>query len=282
MGLPVVTVAAGGLPVVESAIGGTPVTEAANKFGMPVTKVVGGPGMPVVFVSETGGVVGGGGGSDPSFANVVFLWEAEGTNGQTAGLVDVKGHAITTSGTGQITNTRARIGTTCYSVGTGGANMADSPDWDIGLTASAPWTIEFSAYEILLQNWLIMDHYTGAPKAWWIRNEGTGELRVIGSSDGSTNTMDVTTVGFGFVAGAWNDVCIEKDATGKFRFYRNGVMKYSNTPANGVFAAGAGLVSFGNDGNPNGYLDHMRITKGVARYASDSGYTFNATPWPTS
>jgi len=52
VGLPVVTVASGGLPVVESTIGGTPVTEAGR--GVPVTKVTGRPGMPVVY--ETIGV----------------------------------------------------------------------------------------------------------------------------------------------------------------------------------------------------------------------------------
>ena len=57
MGMPVVTVAAGGLPVVEAANGrGTPVTEAANGRGVAVTKVVGVPGaflpgMPVVYVT---------------------------------------------------------------------------------------------------------------------------------------------------------------------------------------------------------------------------------------
>ena len=56
MGVPVVTVAAGGLPIVEAAFG-TPVTEAANGRGTPVTKVVGKPGLPVRF--ETIGVGGG-------------------------------------------------------------------------------------------------------------------------------------------------------------------------------------------------------------------------------
>jgi len=41
------------MPVVEAAFG-TPVTEAANKYGVPVTKVIGMPGLPVVF--ETIGV----------------------------------------------------------------------------------------------------------------------------------------------------------------------------------------------------------------------------------
>lgn len=54
MGLPVVTVVSGGMPVVE-ATRGMPVTEATNGRGVPVTKVIGKPGLPVVF--ETIGVV---------------------------------------------------------------------------------------------------------------------------------------------------------------------------------------------------------------------------------
>lgn len=53
MALAVVTVAAGGIPVVDvTAIApktGIPVTEAANGKGIAVTKVVGKPGVPVVY-----------------------------------------------------------------------------------------------------------------------------------------------------------------------------------------------------------------------------------------
>ncbi len=51
MSTPVVTVASGGLAIVEVAAGGfgMPVSEATNGFGIAVTKVVGKPGMPVVF-----------------------------------------------------------------------------------------------------------------------------------------------------------------------------------------------------------------------------------------
>jgi len=51
MSTAVVTVASGGLPVVELAAGklGLPVTEATNGRGIAVTKVVGKPGLPVVF-----------------------------------------------------------------------------------------------------------------------------------------------------------------------------------------------------------------------------------------
>lgn len=57
MALAVVTVASGGLAVVETASFGLPVTEAANLRGIAVTKVVGKPGLPVMFVSDAGGPV---------------------------------------------------------------------------------------------------------------------------------------------------------------------------------------------------------------------------------
>lgn len=54
MGWPVVTVASGGLAVVDVTATtkiGMPVTEAANGFGVAVTKVVGKPGLAVVYVT---------------------------------------------------------------------------------------------------------------------------------------------------------------------------------------------------------------------------------------
>jgi hypothetical protein len=54
MGMPVVTVAAGGMPVVDvtatKPLLGLPVAEAANGYGVPVTKVAA-YGVPVTFVA---------------------------------------------------------------------------------------------------------------------------------------------------------------------------------------------------------------------------------------
>jgi hypothetical protein len=59
MSTPVVTIASGGLPVVETPLG-KPVSEAVNGFGVAVTKVVGRPGMPVVYVAAAGPLKGSG------------------------------------------------------------------------------------------------------------------------------------------------------------------------------------------------------------------------------
>lgn len=55
MAMPVVTVASGGLAVVETTTAGMPISEASNGRGVAVTKVVGKPGWPVIYVPDTGG-----------------------------------------------------------------------------------------------------------------------------------------------------------------------------------------------------------------------------------
>ena len=59
MATPVVTIASGGLPVVETPLG-KPVSEAANGRGVAVTKVVGRPGLPVVYIAAAGPLKGSG------------------------------------------------------------------------------------------------------------------------------------------------------------------------------------------------------------------------------
>jgi hypothetical protein len=73
MGWPVVTVAAGGLPIVEATFG-TPVTEAAHGYGTPVTKVVGKPGLPVVFETIGAGIAPAGPPLDAYTTGLTAAW----------------------------------------------------------------------------------------------------------------------------------------------------------------------------------------------------------------
>jgi len=107
MSLAVVTVAAGGIAVVDvtslAPRTGMPVTEAANGFGIAVTKVVGKPGLPVVFdtigvlppvtyptwsttdkvntnltngnLTATGSAANGSGRASPGYSTGKFYWE---------------------------------------------------------------------------------------------------------------------------------------------------------------------------------------------------------------
>lgn len=224
---------------------------------------------------------------DPFWSDVVFMWEAEGANAQNSSLYDATGKLIAGSGTGALSTTQKRLGATSFSVGTGGGNLVDwSADFNIGGTNTTPWTIEFSAYQTSRATWEIMTLWAGGGStnnSWWIRLQTDGQIRLLASSTGTTTfSMDVTSTGVDIADAAWADICIEKNASGKIRIYKDGVMKYSTTPANSAFFATVSqLLAFGNNGNPNGYIDHVRITKNRARYDSDSGYTFVESAWPT-
>lgn len=223
---------------------------------------------------------------DPSYANVVFLWEAEGTNHQSTGLVDGRnGRAITASGTAELSTTRARLGATSLFVGTGGASAANNADYQLGNTAnSSQFCIEFSAFEGTLNTWEVLLFWNGSQKSWWIRLQSDGEIRFLASSTGtSTFSLDFTTSGFGFTAGSWHDICINKDTSGKIRFFRNGVMKSSTTPADSVFFASTNSpLLFSTQSTSDGYVDHIRLTKSDDRGRGDAGYTVDEFPFPTS
>jgi hypothetical protein len=221
--------------------------------------------------------------SDPLLANVVLLWECEGTDGQTSSLVDATGKTITASGTGHLEVDQKRFGNTSYFVGTGGFSLADSADWVFSTANSSPFTFEYSVRQGTLETWEIIQQFGSSPnKSFWIRHQDDGNIRFLASSDGSTSfTMDVTTTGFGITTNAWHDICIQKDSSGVLSFWRNGVFKYSTTPANSVFANAAQALAFNAKGAGDAYVDHIRLTK-ASRYTAGSNYTFVEATWPTA
>src|SRR4029077_16912992 len=84
-------------------------------------------------------------------------------------------------------------------------------------------------------------------------------------------------------ANIWYHIAVDKDAGGKIRLYRNGVMVASVTPTDSSMALinqnlHIGCVS-GNNGL-NGYLDEIRITKGVCRYGADGGFVVPTRAYP--
>ena len=105
MGMPVVTVAAGGLPVVESTNGfGIPVTEANPKFGVAVTKIVDGLGLPVIF--ETIGIV----------ASVTYAtWDPN----TVAAQVTLSGGNLVTTNTGTTGTNQGACGVNAFGQTTG-------------------------------------------------------------------------------------------------------------------------------------------------------------------
>ena len=131
----------------------------------------------------------------------------------------------------------------------------------------------------------IVAQYTNAGSyGWAFQIIGSDELRFASSADGSTFNVIIDTTGANLTTGVWYHVAVDKDATGKIRLYKDGSMFGSSTPADSsIFNASTGLAIGANGlnlANFNGWIDELRITKGTARYASDSGYDVPTEAFP--
>jgi hypothetical protein len=176
--------------------------------------------------------------------------------------------------------------------GLNGISYANSTDWVLAPTTSSQYTVEFwvrwsvtpvAAPYIAL--WFPSAGFVG--NSWEIMGGSTAsEVRFRVTPDGSTSGIDTTTSGAGIVSGTWYAIAVDYDGT-KCRIYINGVMLGSVVPTNGATNAGTRILAIGQDSQGGGaafkgWIDELRITKGVARYASDAGYVVPTAPFPQS
>lgn len=118
-------------------------------------------------------------------------------------------------------------------------------------------------------NKMLFDKWNGSSGSWqvWITGSGVVTLFVTSSSaiTGTTNVCN----------GAWNHVAITRES-GQLRIFVNGVL---DAPAvtyttslrynAATFYVGAQGISRNSTYDFNGYIDDVRVTRGVARYTSD-------------
>ena len=279
MGMPVVTVASGGMPVVEATFG-TPVTEAANGYGVPVTKVVGKPGLPVVF--ETIGV-GGGGGTGGTEAQA-FLARTSGLDAThtNAYIVLIDGlvadgiwnkfdmlhvYATQNSATALLNLVSASYAGTAFGSPvftadrgfTGGADNNSTVYIDTGFNAStapSPKSVQTSAHisawsvtTVANTNEAIMGATnTGAETNLMPRDNSTGMVLFRINSNGGINIANATQIGH-YLA--------NRSDTSNIQGYKNGGQIVSHTsrpsqpPLNLNYTTLSGnTVSFGHHGSP--------------------------------
>jgi len=220
----------------------------------------------------------------------------EGTNGSTGspGVDDFSpsAHGTATSGASSTIETaQFQFGTSSYRMHTSVGNSLvynDSPDWTLSSANSDQFTVEgWVRYNSLGTTRSVLSQYTFSGtgnNSWQLWNQSSStEFDFIFSPDG-TATTSISTSGASLSTGTWIPWAVDKDSGGKIRIYVNGVMKGSSTPANSAFfnsTNGLGILSVAPIGNRlDGWIDELRITKGVARYANDGGYTVTTQAFP--
>lgn len=228
--------------------------------------------------------------TDPHISSVVLLLGFEGEDGSKGapGLTDESPAA---HGTGVISNLTTAIDAAEFKFGSSSLLVAgflphaifeNSQDWVLSSSNSDQFTVEswvrFSSIDD--NSFIVGKGFFGATR-WSISAVSGGEFR-FRFVNNSAATVTVTSSGAALSTGVWCHLAVDKSSSGTIRLYKNGVMVGSATPADSSIQDLDDILLIGSAGDAGlaGWLDELRITKGVARYASDSGFPVPTAAFP--
>lgn len=230
---------------------------------------------------------GGGGGGDPEFANVSLLCHFDGTDGSTT-FVDSSPspNTLTAFGNAQIDTAQSKFG--------GASGFFDGAGDYVGLADSSDFT--FGSGDFTIEAWVRLNGAAGAEGAYVV-GQINGLFTIATGSfflalNDSTRPAGLMATGTSLVVaagttvlatGTWYHLAFTRQGN-TFRMFVNGVLEGSQTSSAAMNDSGE-AISIGRPGSYNGaylngWIDDLRITKGVARYTED--FTPPAAPFPNS
>lgn len=226
---------------------------------------------------------GSGAATDPSFSSTKLLLGCEGANASTTFTDEsaaARGNATVVSG--------AKVSTAQFKYGAASLllngssdylSYPDSADWDFGTGA---FTIELFVRYNTVADAVFLSYRDGAGVGWRLyRTSGSGLIFDASGAPGTVGSPWTPSTG------VWYHVCVDRDAGGAIRTYVDGVMKQKVASGGGSIGNPTSLLTIGRNSASavfffNGYMDEIRITKGVGRYGSDGGFTVPAAAYPRS
>jgi hypothetical protein len=222
--------------------------------------------------------------SDKHFASVRLLLGFEGSDGSTTFVDDgATGHTVTASGNAQIDTTQLKFGASSGLFDGNGDFLSapDHADWALG---NLPFTIEgfvrFAGLNTGERGCCLAAQYnaSGNQRAWgffYNNNAGVHTLAFLGTNNGISGfQLDGSWPGGAPVLNAWYHIAADRDPSNILRVYVMGqavgqtdltgfTFHDSTDPLNvGRINSSAGFRRF-----MHGWIDELRFTKGVARYA---------------
>jgi hypothetical protein len=211
-------------------------------------------------------------GSDPYYANVIFLATMHGTPGATAIPTD-KGPAITNSGA-SLSSAQTKFGPTSLLLASGNTVTVPSAS----LSYNGDYTEEFYFYPSTLSGTPVsMDTYSGTTVGRQI-DFSTTQSSYYYRGNASIVTNSPLTVN------AWNHVAVTRSGT-TITLWINGALAGSVTGVTGAITPGQSVMSLNYQQLTGpvdfcvGYMECVRITGGVARYTAP--FTPPTTSFPT-
>ncbi len=205
-----------------------------------------------------------------AYTGTTLLCHADGTNGSTA-FTDVSGraHTLTSVGSAVVSTSQVRFGTGSGNFTAGGAAQiqvtSDLNDFDFG---ALPFTMECWAYASSSPGVAsLISQFNNSPGGGWFFGSISGVLQMWCYDSGGTQRQIASSTAI--PTGAWHHYAVDRDASGMVRLYLDGVVVASMSVP--TFQIAALQTNIGNsnrntDGWSVGYIDEVRITKGMTLY----------------
>lgn len=214
-----------------------------------------------------------GGGGDLYFSNVVALLHMNGSDGSTT-ITDQKSHTFSVIGSSTISTAESKFGGASYSsVSNSQVRSADSSDWDFG---SGDFTLELWVYSTnnsAIQG-MLSKRVDGSVYSPFVLFSNPSNSNLISCYLSTSNTAwDIQlTSTTALTTGSWIHVAVTRSGT-TFRLFVNGTLEASTTGSSALITNSANLVVGGFSEVTYqyifiGYIDDVRLTKGVARYTA--------------
>jgi hypothetical protein len=196
-------------------------------------------------------------------ANLVFFSDFEGADGSTT-FTDTKGNTITANGNAQVSTAQKISGNSSVLFDGSGDYLSVASSAVFGF-ALEPFAIEFwfRLNDVASQRHLFDMRIAGAsprPTIYTFANS----LRYFDNADRIIiNTIPLAT---------WHHVAVTRDGSGILRLFFNGVSggtynaSLVNYGASNTFNIGS---ADSGSNSTDGYIDFMKIYKGIAKYTSD-------------
>ncbi|MFQ6017934.1 MAG: phage tail protein [Kiloniellaceae bacterium] len=212
------------------------------------------------------------GDTDPFFANVVLLLPLNGADGATTTKDrSNSAHAATFVNQAQLDTAQKKFGTAsllCDGVDDG-LSFPDSADWNLG---AGPFTAEchvrvnaFGSFDHLV------GHFgnTGGQQSWELTVDNTQVAFRYKEAVGALQTFSVAQT---LSLNTWYHLCAERDEDNNLRLYVDGLVIGTRANVTETFQNVGVLFTVGKrdvitgQNDFDGWIDNVRVTKGIARY----------------
>lgn len=219
--------------------------------------------------------------TDPYFNYTKLLLHCNGEDGATS-FTDSSGvpKTVTTVGDAKVSTSVTKFG--------GGSLQLDGNDY---LSVPSSSDFNFGTENFTIEAWIyptssaartIMSKWTAAGSLVWYLGGGGTSMGFYFSTAGNNTVYTIPLTSWPAL-NEWMHIAVCRDGA-SIRMFINGV-QYGSTYTTGASTAlfnGTGVVTIGDDGGSNpgfiGYMEEVRITKGIARYTAD--FTPPTEPFP--